>query len=334
MKRQYLTDNVKNKLHDYQQKRVDMLIDDFIAANVEAEKLTMKVCPKCGAINPRFKKGGTTSAGKQMLRCCECNHRSVIDHGQLTFYSHQSQDKWNELICDTIEAKSIKSTAALIDVHETTAFRMRHKLLNALEQDENRIVLQNEAEFDEKYFCYSHKGKQIDGKSGKKRGTPASKRGLSGEQVCLLTGVERQGQAFLRAYNLAKPTSEDIMNLVDHIQEGMYAWIDGLASYRALFRAKHCQWKELVEYKSYDRVNHLNNVNSFHKKIEDIYNYYRGVSTKYINRYSSLFCVMRDFAGMDRQEILTLTLRRLRKQTKYFFVRQISNEEIFTCMPA
>lgn len=333
MEKKNLTNEAEAQLYDYQISRINMIINDFIKANNTAEKFVIKNCPKCKAINPGFKKGGTTKAGKQMLRCCECNHRFVIDHGQLTFYSHQPQDKWNELICDTIEAKPIKSTAALIDVHEITVFRMRHKFLNALEKEENSVILQNEVEFDEKYLCYSHKGEQIEGKQGKKRGTPASKRGLSGEQVCLLTGVERSDKSFLHAYNMGKPTSKDIMNLKTHVQDGIYAWIDGNASYHELLEEKHCQWKELVEYKSYDKVNHLNNVNSFHKKIEDLYEYYRGIATKYINRYATLFSIMREFAGMDRQEILINMLGRLRKISKYFFIRQISSTELFTGMP-
>lgn len=45
----------------------------------------------------------------------------VAVHGQL-------QDKWNEVIADTIEGNVlIEKTAAKIDVNLVTAFRMRHK---------------------------------------------------------------------------------------------------------------------------------------------------------------------------------------------------------------
>lgn len=37
-----------------------------------------------------------------MLRCKECKKRFVVDRGQLTFYSHHDQSKWNELILDTL----------------------------------------------------------------------------------------------------------------------------------------------------------------------------------------------------------------------------------------
>lgn len=53
-------------------------------------------CPKCGCYHPRLVKSGFAKSGKQMLRCKECGKRFVIDHDQLTFYSHQDQSKWNE----------------------------------------------------------------------------------------------------------------------------------------------------------------------------------------------------------------------------------------------
>ncbi len=48
--------------------------------------------PKRGYYHPRLVKSlvksGFTNSGKQMLRCKECGKRFVIDHDQLTFYSH------------------------------------------------------------------------------------------------------------------------------------------------------------------------------------------------------------------------------------------------------
>lgn len=90
-------------------------------------------CPKCGAYHPVLVKVGKTKAGKQMLKCNACNKRFVCDHGQLTFYSHQSQAKWNDLIIETQNGNSILKTAAKINVNESTAFRMRNKYLHFIE---------------------------------------------------------------------------------------------------------------------------------------------------------------------------------------------------------
>ena len=84
-------------------------------------------------------KSGFANSGKQMLRCKECGKRFVVDRGQLTFYSHQDQSKWNELILDTLNGVSLKETAAKINVNERNVFNMRHKLLVSLGTEERPI---------------------------------------------------------------------------------------------------------------------------------------------------------------------------------------------------
>lgn len=187
---------------------------------------------------------------------------------------------------------------------------------------------------DETFVTYSHKGKQHPYCPGKKRGTPASKRGLSDEKVCLLTGVERLGSSILKAFNLAKPTSKDILHLKDNIQDGSYVWTDGLASYNDLISQKHCEHKSLVTTYEYDKVNHLNNVNSFHQKIQKQYETYKGVASKYINRYAALFTMQRECAGMDPVEMLLYIKSRLKKISIYFYIRQITTFDIFDKIPA
>ena len=44
--------------------------------------------------------------------------------------------KWNDLIIETQNGNSLLHTAAKIDVHKSTAFRMRHKYLHFIEDIE------------------------------------------------------------------------------------------------------------------------------------------------------------------------------------------------------
>ena len=46
-------------------------------------------CPKCGVHHPVLIKAGKANSGKQIY--------------QLTYYSHQSEQKWNQLIDDTVQ---------------------------------------------------------------------------------------------------------------------------------------------------------------------------------------------------------------------------------------
>ena len=157
---------------------------------------------------------------------------------------------------------------------------------------------------DEKYVQKSHKGTRIDQLNPRKRGETASKRSLSKEKVCIITAVQRYGKAVAETFNMDKPSSDDINKFAHHIHENSYTWTDGLESYTKMLSNKNCSRKIIKSYKEYDSVNHLNNVNSFHNEIEKQYEIYRGVASKYINRYNALMCVQREVQGMDNQEML------------------------------
>lgn len=90
---------------------------------------------------------------------------------------------------DTLNGVSLKETAVKINVNECNVFNMCYKLL-VVYVPRN---VPNEAEMDEKYTTYNHKGAKIDGVEPKHRGTPATKRGLSNQQVCIITAIQRFG---------------------------------------------------------------------------------------------------------------------------------------------
>ena len=76
------------------------------------------------------------------------------------YYSHQSADSWNSTANDTITGVPLSKTAENLDVSQYTAFRMRHKMLMALEQHEpSSVVLHGDCELDETFVLESHKGK-------------------------------------------------------------------------------------------------------------------------------------------------------------------------------
>lgn len=124
----YLLPSISDQLCAYQKDHVSLMIRDFIETNRQMNQF-----------HPVLVKAGKTKAGKQMLKCSSCHKRFVCDHGQLTYYSHQPQSKWNDLIIETQKGNSLLHTAAKINVHESTVFRMRHKYLHFIEDMESDI---------------------------------------------------------------------------------------------------------------------------------------------------------------------------------------------------
>ena len=148
---------------------------DLHNQQIESQNYVIHVCPKCGAVDPGFKKGGHANSGKSMLRCNNCNKRFVVDHGQLTYYSHQDSAKWDQLIKDTFDQIPIEKTAATLNISTWTVWRMRMKFLHAVEALTSDTVVSGEIELDEKYLLNSHKGTEIEGVKGRKRGGSAKK---------------------------------------------------------------------------------------------------------------------------------------------------------------
>ena len=76
------------------------------------------------------------------------------------------------------------------------------------------------------------------------------------------------------------------MNLLSLIGDGSLVIIDNAASCDRLLKAKGCFNKISLDSTDHKVEVNLNSINSFHSMINE---FYRGVATKYINRYASLF---------------------------------------------
>ena len=138
----------------------------------------------------------------------------------------------------------------------------------------------------------------------------------------MITGIERNGDCFICALNMGRPSIEDIKGYSQYIAQKTYLWTDGLQSYSVLSTEKQCTIKQMKDRKQYDAVNHLNHVNSLHSRIEAQYERYRSVASKYINRYAALFRIQK----LYRKKSLLMKLGHLHTT---FFIQQIRNESIF-----
>ena len=129
-------------------------------------------------------------------------------------------------------------------------------------------MLHHEIEMDETYVTHCRKGRFIKDHPGKKRGTCASRAGLSDEKVCIITAVQRLGKCIARSLNVSKPSIKNVEDFCQSVANKSYVWTDGLQSYTKVLREKKCTNKVLNTYSEYGAVNHLNNVNSFHSILE------------------------------------------------------------------
>ena len=175
---------------------------------------------------------------------------------------------------------------------------MRHKFLLALQDvlAQDPVILAQVSELDETFVLECLKGKQLPegtGRPARKHGAKAQKRGISNEYVCINTGVSRNGGAIAETVNRAKPDGRELQAVYDgHLQDGVLAICDGLRSYSALKDIAQCTIKDINTVTEDEKAfYHLKTVNNFHSFIKNQYVFYRGVATKYLNRYNALFTV-------------------------------------------
>ncbi len=312
------------QLTSFQKEKLYREILDFIQFNERVSDISVSICPVCGIVAPRIIKKGLLK-GKQRYQCKECNHKFVASRGKLSYYSQQPSDIWAAVILDTLNAIPLDETAATLDRCVPTVFNMRHKFLMLLEQriEEQDGVMDGIVEIDETYVPDSYKGiKRTDGRKARKHGEPAEKRGLSEEKLCIFMGTNRIGSEVAQCVNRAKPSSQEVIEVFGSaIKEKSMLINDGLFSNYELIKQKHLTSMIVSDHHEYTEVIHLNTVNNMHSGFKNLYRFYRGVSSKYLNRYLALYVFMRRFFGMDDQEKLMVFLQKT-KTTIVSFTNQ------------
>ena len=286
------------QLIDCVKKLSDAAVDRLLTlalGMVDVESVPITTCPYCGSSH--IVRNGK-KCGKQRFLCRSCDRTFVTTTHTLMSGSHSPASVWKELISDTLKGDAIDYTAARLGLSHGGIFNMRHKFLLALQDMVTRypVVLKQVSELDETFVQECLKGRQLPteaGRPARKHGAKAQKRGISNEYDCINTGVSRDGKAVAEAVNRAKPDSSELRAVYSgHVQDGNLALCDGLRSYSVLKDIAKCTVKDINTVTEDEKAfYHLNTVNNFHSFIKGRYNFYRGVATKYLNRYNALFTV-------------------------------------------
>lgn len=286
-------------------------------------------CPHCGGQHV-IKNGHVR--GKQRFFCHECSRSFSFTTNTLMEQSHYPCSVWSDFIKDTLGSESLDSSADKFGFSHQTAFNMRHKVLMALQDlnEQQPTILSGTAECDETFVLDCYKGTAVPeeaGREARKHGAKASKRGISNEYVAICTGIQRDGGAIAETVNRAKPSVEELDQVFrNRIAQNTLVLTDGLRSYNVLESLTNCTVVDINHEKGRGIFN-LNTVNSLHSYIKETYNYYRGVATKYINRYNALFAVAFRCAKQFK-DILFASLCSIGKTCYWHGVKEIRNYQL------
>ena len=268
----------------------------------------------------------------EAVKCPHCSHGEVMKYGfvdDLQRYKCKScrksfnaltgtplarlRDK-NKLLAYAETMKnglSLRKAAKECGIHLDRAFRWRHKFLSLPEKQQAKI-LSGIAEADETFVLNSKKGSRELGRKPRKRGTKATKRGLSDEYVCVLVARDRTG-ATLDAVmpHLTKSVLTEV--LAPALAKDTMLCSDGSPVYKSFVKAEgiaHTVLNGAAGIRVIDKVFHIQNVNAYHSRFKEWLGQFHGVASKYLPNYLGWRRLIEKNQGVSfsAQEILQAAL--------------------------
>ena len=268
--------------------------------NFDQSMRDIRQCPHCGS--HKVYKHGRDSRGSQRFRCRPPSQggcgRTFNGRTGTPFARMRKPERWS-LFLQALSA----GHRSLDDLHEfgevgvsrRTLWRWRKVVLEALGDDEPKR-LKGIVEVDETYFRESFKGSR-----GWKRGNPpaprpprrrgkSSMRGLSWDQVPVVTAVDRHGTSMKQVVGYRDDVGEALR---DRIEEGSVLCTDGFSTYKNVARDAAVATHVVLRKGAEPTVNQslkghfsLARVNAMHTQLKTFVNRQaKGVSTRYLQGY-------------------------------------------------
>ena len=291
---------------------------NFLAEILSASPLSMmecresrfskgQVCPHCEGTHV-IKYGMIKS--QQRYQCKTC-HRTFTDFTKSALsHSHLPLTTWLEYTKCMILGLSIRKSAERVNVSVKTSFYMRHKILDAIRLFLGVGNLEGIIEMDETFFPLSFKGNHK--KSGfemprpaRKRGKQVNKRGISNEQVCIATAIDRNGNIILEPLCKGRVTYNALERLYEgRIDSNSIICTDSHKSYIQFAKNLELDHKKIARGHYKNDIYHINHVNSLHSNLKIWMYRFKGVSTKFLQNYMSWYKWLQSFNN-DKEVIKT-----------------------------
>ena len=278
------------QLRDYsetQQAEVMKILNlDWVSELEQGVKSNPTCCPHCKSEGVR--KNGKTN-GVQRYKCASCDKTFGATNNTPFFRTQKTFDQWNDFIKLMFDEKpmGVRELGKRIGVDHRTAYFWRHKVLNALNTVKG-ATLTGVVEADETYMRLSFKGQRKLPRGWKRR---KRKRGLSKQQVCVLTAMDRTKNMLLRSTCLASPSAQRITDVLGpYTARDAVLVTDGLLAYQGFARNLGLTHEVLgcaTEVRGAYHVQHVNSLHyNFKKRIMVPFN---GVATKYLDHYLTYY---------------------------------------------
>ncbi len=268
----------------------------------------MAACPRCGSVAVVRK--GHDHDGVQRWLCRDCGRTFRDEPDTIITRSKLKPAVWMLYLECFVDCLPLRECAKRCRVSLRTSWLMRMRLIESLKRHLPKFLAGagSTVQLDETYLRESFKGNHTRGKftlprPARHRGTPASKRGLSGEQICVMGGVADDGSMFLTMSGRGVISKTRAIAALDgRLKPGAYAVTDRASAYPATMEALGVM---LTQTKADDHA--INRVNTLHSLLDGFMTGFRGVSTKRLGEYLAWFLWRRTF----RQDQTNVSARQI-----------------------
>jgi transposase-like protein len=255
-----------------------------VAARVEERVAAERHCPHCGS-DGAVKRG--LANGLQRYRCKGCGQSfNALTGTPLARLRHK--ERWLDFTQTLSDGDTVRGSAEQCQVAVTTAFRWRHRFLQAVKTAPKR--LQGIVEADETYVRENRKGQRQLDRPARKRGGQAAKRGLSREQIAILVAADRSGTMFSAV--LPELSAQAIQAVLEPVLETDVLLVTDGASVSPRCAADLAVSHEPLNQSAGPRVRgelHIQTVNNRHQRLKAFLAPFRGIATKYLPHYVKWF---------------------------------------------
>lgn len=227
-----------------------------------------------------------SASGLHRYRCAACHATfNALTGTPLVRLRHK--DKWLTYAQQMTVGQSVRNSAKACEVHRNTTFRWRHRFL-ALPNEQKAASLVGIAEADETFFLESFKGKKHGmTRAPHKRGSKASKRGLSDEQIPVLICRDRTGST--SDFVLEKADKAHISAVLKPLlaSDTVLCTDSGKALGAAIreIGITHRPVNLAAGIRVVDKVFHVQNVNAYDSRLKQWMARFHGVATHYLANY-------------------------------------------------
>ena len=244
-----------------------------------------RVCPVCGATH--VVRNGKRKDGTQKYICKDCGKSFVITTNSIVSGTRKDFNVWIKYVDCMLNGFSVRKAAEECGIHRNTAFAWRHKILDALQNMANDVILDGIVEADETFFTISYKGNHKKSKKftmprePHKRGNSTHVRGLSSEKVCVPCAVNRSGMSIAKVSNTGRVSTKDLHEIYDgRIDPSATLVTDKMNSYVRFSNANGIELVQLKTGKAKKGIYNIQHINSYHSQLKRFMKSFNGVSTK------------------------------------------------------